>query len=358
MISVELPLVLVVAAEGDRVLCILRRTRVPACRLPWRVPCVLLGAVLRFVVVVTPVEALAVVVDHVGGVERGMIVTEEGVRVDDDVRSMRRAGSRQWNQAPPEVLNPRRWAPECWTCAALRVSLCPTLHSLVLTCSCCQSFALFILAETPALYLWSTSSDCFDTLLSRKTLRLRIRDEMDSILPVTSPTPGNGGQYRTSSGSSRIPMIFRRLHRFHQMVRCTTTLLRDARKRREVEVGLRAGSVAVDIPMSCPEEGVSISLTVRVSHADMCVDTATSTSTNVCGAELSASRRIECKTETKNTWARDDPAILILIAACLCGASYSESRFRIMVSCKQPRTVRSICCRVVGCLLVQYLGSH
>lgn len=23
--------------------------------------------------------------------------------------------------------------------------------------------------------------------------------------------------------------------------------------------------------------------------------------------------------ETKNTWARDDPAILVLIAACLCG---------------------------------------
>lgn len=30
-------------------------------------------------------------------------------------------------------------------------------------------------------------------------------------------------------------------------------------------------------------------------------------------------------TETKNTWARDDPAILVLIAACLCGECSSGS---------------------------------
>lgn len=27
--------------------------------------------------------------------------------------------------------------------------------------------------------------------------------------------------------------------------------------------------------------------------------------------------------ETKNTWSRDDPAILVLIGACLCGMFYT-----------------------------------
>ena len=44
-----------------------------------------------------------------------------------------------------------------------------------------------------------------------------------AILPVSSPPTPNGVQATfsqpTMSGSSRVPIIFRRLHRFHQMVR-------------------------------------------------------------------------------------------------------------------------------------------
>ena len=45
------------------------------------------------------------------------------------------------------------------------------------------------------------------------------------VLPITSPTPQlNGGQYRGSSVSSRIPVIFRRLLRFQSMVRVVVRL--------------------------------------------------------------------------------------------------------------------------------------
>ncbi|KAI0765396.1 UNC-50-like protein [Fomes fomentarius] len=93
------------------------------------------------------------------------------------------------------------------------------------------------------------------------------------VLPVTSPTPTNGGQYRTSSGASRIPMIFRRLHRFQQM----------------------------------DFEQAAWQLTY------------------LCLAPKRVYRNVYFHKQTKNTWARDDPAILILIAACLCVSAIAWS---------------------------------
>ncbi|PIL27859.1 hypothetical protein GSI_11013 [Ganoderma sinense ZZ0214-1] len=94
------------------------------------------------------------------------------------------------------------------------------------------------------------------------------------VLPVTSPTPANGGQYRSSSSmSSRIPMIFRRLHRFQQM----------------------------------DFEQAAWQLTY------------------LCLAPKRVYRNVYFHKQTKNTWARDDPAILILIAACLCVSAVAWS---------------------------------
>ncbi|KAI0747165.1 UNC-50-like protein [Daedaleopsis nitida] len=94
------------------------------------------------------------------------------------------------------------------------------------------------------------------------------------VLPVTSPSPSNhGGQHRTSSGSNRIPMIFRRLHRFQQM----------------------------------DFEQAAWQLTY------------------LCLAPKRVYRNVYFHKQTKNTWARDDPAILILIAACLCVSAVAWS---------------------------------
>jgi len=52
---------------------------------------------------------------------------------------------------------------------------------------------------------------------------------------------------------------------------------------------------------------------------DSSVDTGMSTSTSVGGHRDLNATKLTNSTETKNTWARDDPAILILLSACLCG---------------------------------------
>ncbi|KAH9849020.1 UNC-50-like protein [Lenzites betulinus] len=86
------------------------------------------------------------------------------------------------------------------------------------------------------------------------------------ILPTTSPMPqSNGGQYRSSSVSNRVPVIFRRLTRVHQM-----------------DFELAAWQL-----------------------------------TYLCISPKRVYRNVYFHKQTKNTWARDDPAILILIAACL-----------------------------------------
>ncbi|TBU52066.1 UNC-50-like protein [Dichomitus squalens] len=94
------------------------------------------------------------------------------------------------------------------------------------------------------------------------------------VLPVTSPNPGNGGQYRNSSPALvRVPVIFRRLHRFQQM----------------------------------DFEQAAWQLTY------------------LCLAPKRVYRNVYFHKQTKNTWARDDPAILILIAACLCVSAIAWS---------------------------------
>ncbi|KAI0654873.1 UNC-50-like protein [Cubamyces menziesii] len=94
------------------------------------------------------------------------------------------------------------------------------------------------------------------------------------VLPITSPTPQlNGGQYRGSSVSSRIPVIFRRLLRFQSM-----------------DFELAAWQL-----------------------------------TYLCISPKRVYRNVYFHKQTKNTWARDDPAILILIAACLCVSAVAWS---------------------------------
>ncbi|KAJ7253744.1 UNC-50-like protein [Mycena haematopus] len=75
------------------------------------------------------------------------------------------------------------------------------------------------------------------------------------------PTPSSA-----SSSTPRIPVIFRRLHRFHQM-----------------DFELAAWQL-----------------------------------TYLCIAPRRVYRNVYFHKQTKNTWARDDPAILVLISACLC----------------------------------------
>ncbi|KAJ7154671.1 UNC-50 [Mycena filopes] len=82
------------------------------------------------------------------------------------------------------------------------------------------------------------------------------------------PTPTSA-----SSSTPRIPVIFRRLHRFHQM-----------------DFELAAWQL-----------------------------------TYLCIAPRRVYRNVYFHKQTKNTWARDDPAILVLISACLCVSAFAWS---------------------------------
>ncbi|KAI0674652.1 UNC-50-like protein [Trametes maxima] len=94
------------------------------------------------------------------------------------------------------------------------------------------------------------------------------------ILPTTSPTPQlNGSQYRSSAVSNRVPVLFRRLTRFHQM-----------------DFELAAWQL-----------------------------------TYLCISPKRVYRNVYFHKQTKNTWARDDPAILYLITACLCVSAVAWS---------------------------------
>lgn len=144
-----------------------------------------------------------------------------------------------------------------------------------------------------------------------------------NVLPLNSPSFNGSASTRSHSVSNRIPVIFRRLGRFQQMVsvqafRCSigVTLMS------LLEVGLWASCMAVDVPMSIPKKSVSIFVSITYIT---CIFTPRAVT------EMSIFINVRCLswheetwpylifTETKNTWARDDPAILILIGACLCG---------------------------------------
>jgi len=85
------------------------------------------------------------------------------------------------------------------------------------------------------------------------------------VLPMNA---SEDGYYNRGSGNfmQQVPVIFRRLHRFHQM-----------------DFELAAWQL-----------------------------------TYLCLAPKRVYRNVYFHKQTKNTWARDDPAILVLIAACLC----------------------------------------
>lgn len=87
-----------------------------------------------------------------------------------------------------------------------------------------------------------------------------------SILPLTSATyPNHNVTPNPTSVSSRIPLVFRRLHRFQQM---------------DFEVALW-----------------------QLSY--------------LCLAPKRVYRNVYYHKQTKNTWARDDPAILVLLFCCI-----------------------------------------
>ncbi|KAI0360332.1 UNC-50-like protein [Trametes cingulata] len=98
---------------------------------------------------------------------------------------------------------------------------------------------------------------------------------MDS-LPISSPTPQLNGRQRqpwNSFAPARVPTIFKRLTRFHQM-----------------DFELAAWQL-----------------------------------TYLCISPKRVYRNVYFHKQTKNTWARDDPAILYLISACLCVSAIAWS---------------------------------
>ncbi|KAF9788145.1 UNC-50 [Thelephora terrestris] len=96
-----------------------------------------------------------------------------------------------------------------------------------------------------------------------------------AMLPTAVAPAPQEDPYRSSSGglSNNVPLIFRRLHRFQQM-----------------DFELAAWQL-----------------------------------TYLCLAPKRVYRNVYFHKQTKNTWARDDPAILILLSACLCIAAVAWS---------------------------------
>ncbi|TFK28509.1 UNC-50 [Coprinopsis marcescibilis] len=105
------------------------------------------------------------------------------------------------------------------------------------------------------------------------------------VLPTSTASTLEDGSRPVSSQSFRFPLIFRRLHRFQQM-----------------DFELAAWQL-----------------------------------TYLCLAPKRVYRNVYFHKQTKNQWARDDPAILVLIAACLCvsavawGLVYSFSPLQTLV---------------------------
>ena len=170
---------------------------------------------------------------------------------------------------------------------------------------------------------------------------------MLSMLPTNASFSAEG-----SHTWSRGPIIFRRFHRLQQMVRTSNIWIW---LRWIIFLGFWARCLAIDLFMSCSSKGVSRyhltandGLLVSLPGTGMC------TFTNVCQnmTTLCVLGYIFCL-ETKNTWARDDPAILVLIGACLCGMLHVLS-LSIYI---EIYWISSFCYCLGCCLLVQCSGD-
>jgi hypothetical protein len=127
--------------------------------------------------------------------------------------------------------------------------------------------------------------------------------------------------YRSSSGglSNSVPLIFRRLHRFQQMA-CGLITIRPASDTtcamfQDFELA------AWQLTYLClAPKRVYVDLYYPFSEpwTDPNQDTGMCIFTNVSIYRYFNAISLTGGIETKNTWARDDPAILILLSACLC----------------------------------------
>lgn len=81
--------------------------------------------------------------------------------------------------------------------------------------------------------------------------------------------------------------------------------------------------MAVDILVSCSSESVRFAAEYTQGERLIAMlGIAMSISISVCLSNvIPVFHAYILPLETKNTWARDDPAILVLIGACLCGMS-------------------------------------
>jgi hypothetical protein len=101
--------------------------------------------------------------------------------------------------------------------------------------------------------------------------------------------------------------------------------------------------VAAHILVLGTEASVStcvISVPLRNAHG--LVGTGTSIFTSVRAFLLLGLKgALNSLTETKNTWARDDPAIFYLLAGCLAGA-YDHYAYHAYLTCVQSRVLRGL----------------
>lgn len=105
-----------------------------------------------------------------------------------------------------------------------------------------------------------------------------------AILPLSAPpTPNNATSFPKNNVSARMPLIFRRLHRFHQMASClkhwVVVLLITPTP------GLRTSCMAAHLPLSRTETSVRVS-SYKISRylvlKSWLSDIVMFTSTNVC----------------------------------------------------------------------------
>ena len=143
-----------------------------------------------------------------------------------------------------------------------------------------------------------------------------------ALLPTTTGTSQNCISSRTSqSVTNRLPVIFRRLLKFHQMVLWLLDFcfLADEAVWQDFELA------ALQLTYLCiaPKRVyVCLGLCYVPSCADFLKGIGMFTSINVCIISVAALfYTTHVHKETKNTWARDDPAILILIAGGMLGDS-------------------------------------
>ena len=143
-----------------------------------------------------------------------------------------------------------------------------------------------------------------------------------ALLPTTAGTPQNGSSSRApQSVTNRLPVIFRRLFKFQQMVH--HGLIHFFRLS-DIWLGFRSCCLATNLPMHRTKESVrllsSILCPVLTHYEDIGMCISISVRTMFLFAAFYKAHKNE---ETKNTWARDDPAILILIAGGMFGEIFA-----------------------------------